>query len=389
MTKFFSQKASPSSYATGEPISLVTVCLLSFFLWILIAVLHAVAANLDEANSLAPQSHWHVVVQYICIFLPLALGNCALAGLLWRNSELLLRPWAILLSTLFLVGLGIPFLMANKIVVTLLFEHRPLNLFIVEWHKLSAFIIWVDVCLILAAYFSQAAFASWRRGIIKELEIQLAQNESLDLRLQLLQGQLKPHFLFNALNSISALVRGQDRVLAGKALKQLNALLRYVIHSGKHEWLSVADEIRFVHDYLDMQILRFGNRVNIVFEIEDLDWKSCPCPPLLFQPLVENAIHHGVENHLEASKISILLVQQDGHVHFRIQNPCFGSPNKSTGHGLGIRSTKERLAILYEGRAQVLITQTSQDFQADLIFPAARVGAFTYNKNNHHDENFA
>jgi two-component system sensor histidine kinase AlgZ len=349
--------------------SLIVVCSLSFSLWVCIALLHILAIFLDAQADTLTQPKASILIQYLLFFMPLSLGNCLLAVAIWLKPDKMLTPLYMLISALLMVALGLPLITANKVIVTLWFADKPQSLFLTELKKTSAFILWIDLFLILFSYCLQVGFAAWQRTIARELELISTQNESMELRLQLLQGQLKPHFLFNALNSISALVRGADRQLAATALKQLNALLRYVLDSSRHEWLSVADELQFVRDYLNMQLLRFGDRMQIVWHVEDRDWQAVPCPPLLMQPSVENAIHHGVETHHEKCRIDIELSMVDGKTIFRIRNAVFTPSKASSGHGLGIASTRERLQILYQGQASLVTTQTASEFIAEISIP--------------------
>ncbi|MFZ6818984.1 sensor histidine kinase [Undibacterium sp. Ji22W] len=364
--------SSISTRETRSYQSLLVVCALSFSLWTCIALFHVLAVFLDAEASTLTQSKASILMQYLLIFSPLSLGNCLLALAMWLKPDQMMKPRYMFLSALLIVVLGLPLLTANKVMITLLFADQPLSLFLSELKKSSAFILWIDLFLILFSYFLQAGFAAWQRTVARELELISTQNESMELRLQLLQGQLKPHFLFNALNSISALVRGADRKLAGTALNQLNALLRYVLDSSKHEWLSVADELQFVRDYLNMQLLRFGDRMQIVWHVEDRDWQAVPCPPLLLQPSVENAIHHGVETHHEQCRIEIELSMVDGKTLFRIRNAVFAPAKSGSGHGLGIASTRERLQILYRGQASLVTTQTESEFVAEISIPQCR-----------------
>ncbi len=355
---------------TTEPVQLALICALSFCLWMGIAVFHALAFFFDTDANMMTQSKGSMLLQYMLIFSPLGFASCVLAALMWYYPEQMLKPRYMVLSAGMMVLFGLPILTANKIAITLWFADQPLSLFLQEFKKSSAFVLWIDLFLILFSYFIQSGFTAWQRTVAREVEWMTTQNEGLELRLQLLHGQLKPHFLFNALNSISALVRGSDRQLASTALKQLNALLRYVLDSSKHEWLSVADELQFVRDYVNMQLLRFGDRMQIVWQIEECDWQALPCPPLLFQPLVENAIHHGVEKHHESASIRIELFLQDGRVCFRIHNAVFAQAVGSGGHGLGIASTRERLQILYRDQASLQIIQTASEFIAEIQMPA-------------------
>ncbi len=362
--------ATIDHHGSVQPVQLAVICALSFGLWMGIAVFHVLAIFMDADAKALTQSKASMLVQYLLIFLPLAIASCLLAVVMWYKPEQMLKPRYMVLSASLMVFFGLPILTVNKIAITLWFAEQPLSLFSQKLRESSAFILWIDLFLILFSYFVQSGFTAWQRTVAREVEWLATQNEGLELRLQLLHGQLKPHFLFNALNSISALVRGSDRQLASTALKQLNALLRYVLDSSKHEWLSVADELQFVRDYVNMQLLRFGDRMQIVWQIEERDWQALPCPPLLFQPSVENAIHHGVEKHHESACIHIELFWQDERVCFRIRNAVSAQTMGSSGHGLGIASTRERLQILYQDQASLQITETASEFIAEIQIPA-------------------
>ena len=352
-----------------EPVSFSALMSFSFLIWMFVAVTHAIAGALDPSSVHFGQAQAKLALEYCLVFLPLSLLTCLLAWLFWRYLDYLLQAKCLAIIALLSCLISLPVLTVNKILITTYFDRGVLADFSQEWEKVSPFILWVDLCLVLLAFCSQAGFAAWRRAQAKEQEIELSRSLGLELRLHLLQGQLKPHFLFNALNSITALVRGEDRSLAGKALNQLNGLLRYVVNSGKYEWLSVADEMKFVRDYLDMQTLRFGKRLQIEWEVQERAWEKIPCAPLLFQPLVENAIHHGVENHHENCVIEIYLYVRLGLVHFRIVNPKLSGIEGRHGHGLGLSSTRERLDIFF-GREASVNTQCLPDrFVAEIIFP--------------------
>lgn len=352
-----------------EPVSLSALMSFSFLIWMFVAITHAIAGSLDSSSVHYGQPQAVLSLEYCLVFLPLSLSNCVLAWLFWRRLDAMLQPGALALVAFLNCLIFLPILTINKIYITTYFDRGVIADLSQEWDRVSQFILWVDLCLALLAFCSQAGFAAWRRARAKEQETELSRSLGLELRLNLLQGQLKPHFLFNALNSITALVRGEDRKLAGKALHQLNGLLRYVVNSGKYEWLSVADELNFVRDYLDMQTLRFGQRLQIEWEIQDRAWDKIPCAPLLFQPLVENAIHHGVENHQENCVIEIYLYVRLGLVHFRIVNPQLSGKEARHGHGLGLSSTRERLDIFFGNEASVNTQALPDRFVAEIIFP--------------------
>lgn len=352
-----------------EPISQQSLMGYSFLIWMFVATTHAIAGALDSSSVHYGQAQARLVLEYCFVFLPVSLMSCSLAWLYWYYSEKLLQVRWLCVTALICSLVFLPLLTVNKIFVTSLFDHGYLPDFQREWDNVSPFHLWVDSCLVLLAFFLQAGFAAWRRALWREQEIQVSRNLGMELKLLLLQGQLKPHFLFNSLNSISALVRGQDRQLAGKAMYQLHDLLRYVVHSGKNEWVTVAEEMQFVQDYLDMQTLRFGTRLQLQIQIAAQDWLRIPCPPLLFQPLVENAIHHGVENHQQPCDLEIQLFLRLGLVHVRISNTKHQSRKSKSGHGLGLSSTRERLEILFGEEAKVMVQDLEDRFVAEVMFP--------------------
>jgi sensor histidine kinase YesM len=352
-------------------LSLWLFCTWSFGLWMSIALLHGIAGNFEATANDQLKSPLLNLLQYALIFLPLALIHTVFALALWHKADWMLKAWVVLLNAVLLVALDLPLVTATKIIIVLWFASKPLSGFFDEWNKISSFILWVDICLILFVYLSQSAFAFWRRAKIKQMEMMSAQSASLELRLQLLQVQLNPHFLFNALNSISALVRGPDRSLAGIALKKLNGLLRYVVHSGKHEWVTIAEEMQFVRDYLAMQDLRFGERMTIDWQIQEQDWHNYSCPPLLLQPLVENAIHHGVEAHHEQCTIELKLFMEADELHFQLGNPKIAAAKKHKGHGVGLRATRERLELLYHRPDLLKVQESDAHFQLELKLPIA------------------
>lgn len=367
MNKFFSSNYQ-GAY-TRPAIGIISAASISFMVWICVGLLHAMAVVHDVPKVANDSGYALVFLEIVMYFVPLAILNTGLVILFWYRAALLLRPKFMVLTLILLLAIGLPVQSMLETLISMVFNGQPLKLFWSTWRSFSAFTLYLIVCFLLLIYFSQAAFAIWRRNVESELELANTENERIEIRLHLLQGQLKPHFLFNALNSIGALVRGANRELAADALRQLNGLLSYVAHASKQEWLSVADEIQFVRDYIKMQSLRFGDRMQIEWEIEPQAWELIPCAPLLFQPLIENAIHHGVEPHHEQCLVKIKLHVTDEFVHFTIINSAFSSIQSSKGHGLGLSTSNERIALLYGDQAQLIIANAEEQFIAHLVFP--------------------
>ena len=338
--------------------------------WSVLVWLHAFALHRDALRQAAPAQLSDIVLSVAPPVLILALASCALAWAFARAAATMLRlPRLALLGTVF-VALALPAAAASTVLVRMLADGAPLLAFVGRLAQHGAFSWWVDACLSALAFLSQAAFAAWRRSQQQALAAEQAQTESLALRLRLLQGQLKPHFLFNALNSISALVRTAERELAAQALGQLSELLRHVVHASRHSWLSVADEMAFIEAYLDMQLLRYGERLTIELDIGAGAWEALACPPLLFQPLVENAIHHGVEQQHRQCCLRMRLGLVNGAIRFSIDNQMAPASVKRAGHGMGQGATRQRLAILYGDQAALASHDDGVTYSATLSFPA-------------------
>ncbi len=233
-----------------------------------------------------------------------------------------------------------------------------------RWYSL-----FYDLVLAGGAFCVQAFIVSKANARAREAAQQRQQTDNLRLRLLLLQGQLEPHFLFNALNSISALVRAADRGMALSALARVSELLRYALRASKTEWVSVQDELNFMRDYLELQNLRYGASLSLRWDVADAAWDRVACPPLMFQPLVENSIRHGLEACEGEGFVHLSLAPEAGGLRLMLRNPVAGNPDRQRGHGLGLSATRERLQILYGDAARLLTRLDEGSFTTELLLP--------------------
>jgi len=174
-----------------------------------------------------------------------------------------------------------------------------------------------------------------------------------------LRQQLQPHFLFNSLNSINSLIGSQPKD-ARKMIQQLSDFLRSTLKKEDHQWVTLAEEIQHLVLYLDIEKMRFGHRLetNITFDEETAAKKL---PPMLLQPLVENAIKFGLYDTTDDVIISIKANAVDNMLCISVQNPFdpqTASPRKGTGFGLN--GVRRRLYLLF-GRQDLLQTQNLTD----------------------------
>jgi sensor histidine kinase YesM len=174
------------------------------------------------------------------------------------------------------------------------------------------------------------------------------EKEVLETRLRLLQSQIEPHFLFNTLANIQALIALEPKQ-ANKMLSALTALLRQSLNRTRQEWLTLGDELRFNQAYLAIQQIRLGDRLRVSLDIADNVPDNLWFPPMLLQPLIENAIVHGIEPLRQGGelRLSVQIVEQ--RLLINIYND--GSPSVATsahqGHSVGLATTRERVLQIY------------------------------------------
>lgn len=192
-----------------------------------------------------------------------------------------------------------------------------------------------------------------RQATERELAWQRTQTDVLNLRLALeeqrmlaLRAQLEPHFLFNALSAISALVRSGDKPVALGGIGRLSDLLRYALAASVTNTATVAAELGFVRDYLDLQRLRYGDRLQVRIEGDGDLLHHVDCPPLLLQPLIENALRHDLDCHDGPSDIVLSFRQAGGALLISVANAANPQVSPNPGAGLGLANARDRLRLM-------------------------------------------
>src|SRR5580692_301199 len=188
-----------------------------------------------------------------------------------------------------------------------------------------------------------------------------------ELELKTIKAHINPHFIFNALNSIRALI-DENPVRARAAVTELSNILRSSMQAEKLETVTFEKELNIVKDYLALEFIRFEDRLQVEYEIDE-DTLDQPVPPMMLQTLVENAIKHGISRQVDGGIVKIvsdfkgdcheLMIQNTGHLN--------GSMN---GDGFGLASTKNRLQILFGQKANFDIREVNGDtVQARVLIP--------------------
>lgn len=200
-------------------------------------------------------------------------------------------------------------------------------------------------CMVVGAW---QAYSYKRRYVSAELRLERLERTASEARLYALRTQLDPHFLFNTLNAVSSQVE-RDPKLARAMIEQLGDLLRWSLDSHGKQSIRLSDELAFTNRYLALQKSRFGDRLQVGFDVA-ADAADALVPSLVLQPLVENAIRHGLSSKPQGGVLQVSAHRLDGHLVLRVEDDGVGlAPGWSMEEdsGIGLRLTRERLAVRY------------------------------------------
>lgn len=239
------------------------------------------------------------------------------------------------------------------------YEHPGWGFVVVyETFKLTIFAgLWLGIL------FGMDSYAQWQVHRHRLLQTQKALAEA---QLAQLQGQLRPHFLFNALNTVSALMY-TDVARADRLVAALGDLLRISLRSTKSEMTTLAEELRTLELYANIMGERFRDRVELSWETDET-LLDAPVPALLLQPLLENVFKHGVERTVARVRIHISARGENGSLEIVVSN---SGSLLAPGHrdGVGFRNCRERLSIIYGNSASLLVRNEGAGVAARVLIP--------------------
>lgn len=326
---------------------------LIFGFWTLVGLSFASQFYLSSSKAGVPVT-WRQAVGWALadwyVFALMSLPAIRLA----RRFRLEGRPWGrsvvIHLAASILFSMTYILLRAGVGQLQSLAEGRPPSfaaavqpLLVKTWH-FNLLIYWVIVSV-------SHAFDYYRKYQERELRAAELERRLAQARLQALQMQLNPHFLFNTLHAISALMH-KDVEAADRMLSQLSDLLRRTLETTDTQEVPLRQELDFLKRYLEIEQARFGDRLTVQMDIapETLDaW----VPNLILQPLLENAIRHGIAPHARQGRIELTARREDGKLVLRVRDNGSGLPTGAPlEEGVGLANTRARLEQLY-GSAQV------------------------------------
>lgn len=192
-----------------------------------------------------------------------------------------------------------------------------------------------------------------------------------EARLQALTARIRPHFLFNSLNAVLSLIRSEPR-RAEVALEELAELFRALMRDHR-DLLPLADEIALCRQYLNLEKLRLGERLVVVWEIADVP-TDLKVPPLMLQPLLENAVYHGIEPSGEAGTVRIGFARRGDELHIDLANPCPADECAQGGNHMALANIRERLELYYDLEARIetksmVLDDGSREYRVHIVLP--------------------
>ncbi len=215
--------------------------------------------------------------------------------------------------------------------------------------------------------FIAIAIKFYKRWSETEYRKQRIQKEKVEVELQMLRSQVNPHFLFNTLNSIYVLAMKNSDQTANTVMK-LSDLLDYILYKIDTPRIPVSTEIQIIENYIELERIRFTNRVDLSLST-DLESKDIQIPPMLIIPFIENAFKHGVAKSLEKSWIEVSIRECGQLMNIEVSNSKGQKPAKSQTGGIGLENVKKRLDILFHDKYKLDITEKINSYEVSLSIP--------------------
>jgi sensor histidine kinase YesM len=234
-------------------------------------------------------------------------------------------------------------------------------------------VTWILIFMIWsAAYLAYNYVRNYEHEEIKNLKLESTslklESSRNEMELNSLRAQLNPHFMFNAMNSIRALIN-EDPELAKNAVTKLSNILRNTLISGKKNTVTLEEEMAIVKDHLALEKIRYEERLSIKFDIQP-GLMSFKIPPLVIQTLVENGIKHGVSKITEGGLLQIEVKSKNDCLHVVVENSGQLQENARSETGIGLDNAKKRLKIMYGSSASLLIKNKNEStVRTELIIP--------------------
>jgi two-component system sensor histidine kinase AlgZ len=188
-----------------------------------------------------------------------------------------------------------------------------------------------------------------------------------EARLQALQARIRPHFLFNTINAVLSIVRA-DPKRAETALEDMADLFRMAM-TEPHELVELSKEVQLARQYLELEGLRLGERLKVEWNTGNMPADAL-IPPLILQPLLENAVYHGIEPQSAGGTIAVTIYRDDGELHLEVRNPAKADCKpREEGNKMALSNIRERLALLFDVEAQYEVECDENQYRVHILIP--------------------
>lgn len=249
-------------------------------------------------------------------------------------------------------GTAVVFLMT--LTITALVHAAAMNLFAFEYAfpRTRALLIGIVMTAVVLYYFNMR-----QRALSPAL---------IEARLQALQARIRPHFLFNSINAVLSLMRSHPK-RAETALEDMADLFR-VLMADNRDLVPLAQEIALSRQYLALEKLRLDERLNIVWQIDNMP-PDALIPPLVLQPLLENAVYHGIEPLPDGGEITINIHSDRDQVHLILSNPYNAQKDRTSGNKMALTNIQERLALHFDAEASMTSRLGHGRYEVHIVIP--------------------
>lgn len=302
--------------------------------------LMAITAAVIRADSLS--GAWPVLLQFSAAIQPILLS--VLLSLLLLNRALTRMPYQ----------LGMLMVLVVALLLTAAVQHYANNLFGPE----------TAPSLGRGCFLAAMAVASLL--LYFNLRSRALSPAIAEARLQALQARIRPHFLFNSLNAVLSLIRS-DPKRAETALVDMADLFR-VLMADNRQLVPLSRELELCRQYLELEKLRLGERLQLAWHTDNMP-EDALIPPLVLQPLLENAVYHGIEPFHEGGEININLYRRHDQVHMVLTNPYRLEGEHHNGNKMALGNIRERLALHFDADAQIVTKVAGNQYRVHIIIP--------------------
>ncbi len=278
-----------------------------------------------------------------------------------RLSILKLLPRAVIVAIIF----GVVFFFFETILIREIILGTTNISLLSVWNSFNIFLNWAGICTLWSLfYFAFTLSENYRKEEIKNLKFEASKTE---IELNNLKSQLNPHFMFNSMNSIRALV-DENPKQAKNSITQLSNLLRNTLLIGRKKFIPLEEEMNVIKDYLQLEGIRYEERLNVAYNIEP-EALQCQIPPLMLQTIVENGIKHGISKLTKGGTLRVVAKLQDDHLNLRVENSGVYDATATSDTSIGLNNTRKRLALIFGNDASFSIYNENNMVIANIILP--------------------